>query len=192
MALNIADASVSANMVQLLILDLDETLIHATEHELDFAPDFKIEPYFVYKRPYLETFLAFCQQNFKVGIWTTAGSEFAKVVFENAFPKNYSVEFIWSNKRCTRAFDPNLMEHYYIKNLAKLKRRGYRLEQTIMVDDTPRKLERNYGNLVRIKAWFGEADDSELLRLRNYLINLREAEDIRTVEKRGWYMNYEP
>ena len=177
--------------MQLLILDMDETLIHATEHELDRDSDFRVGSYFVYERPYLKEFLAFCQQHFKIGIWTTAGSEFAQAVFESAFPQNYPVEFIWSRKQCTRAYDPELMESYYIKNLAKLKRKGYLLEQIIMVDDTPRKLERNYGNLVRIKSWMGEANDGELLRLKSYLLELKEIENIRAAEKRGWETNYE-
>lgn len=36
----------------LLILDLDETLIHSIETKLDVEPDFYFEPYYVYKRPY--------------------------------------------------------------------------------------------------------------------------------------------
>ncbi len=34
-----------------------------------------------------------------------------------------------------------------------------------MVDDTPAKLELNYGNLIRITAWLGDPNDSELLAL---------------------------
>jgi RNA polymerase II subunit A small phosphatase-like protein len=37
---------------KLLILDLDETLIHAIEKELQFSADFTIDKFFVYKRPY--------------------------------------------------------------------------------------------------------------------------------------------
>ncbi len=42
---------------KLLILDLDETLIHATENELNFSADFRFDRYFIYKRPYLDQFL---------------------------------------------------------------------------------------------------------------------------------------
>lgn len=178
--------------MKLLILDLDETLIYATEQKLERECDFQTELYHVYKRPHLDTFLAFCAEHFQVGIWTTAGANFADIVAANILREDYPLQFLWSRKRCTRAYDSELTEHYYVKNLAKLKRKGYKLEHVIMVDDTPRKLERNYGNLVQIKEWFGDPRDQELLRLMNYLMNLKEVEDIRTVEKRLWHINYQP
>ena len=177
--------------MKLLILDLDETLIHATENSLTYEADLETELYHIYKRPYLDHFLAFCRENFEVGIWTTAGREFANIVIENVFPKNYPLKFLWSFKHCTRMYDPELMESYYIKNLAKLKRMGYRLEHMIMVDDTPKKLERNYGNLVRIKAWLGNPKDRELLRPINYLSDLKKVENVRAIDKRLWENEYE-
>lgn len=61
-----------------------------------------------------------------------------------------------------------------------------------MVDDTPSALERNYGNLLRIKRYLGEASDRELLRLMPCLLDLKREHNIRTVEKRGWETRYEP
>ena len=48
----------------LLILDLDETLIHATSCPLETAPDFTAGPYLVYKRPGLDIFIETVAQNF--------------------------------------------------------------------------------------------------------------------------------
>jgi len=44
----------------LLILDLDETLIYATETALDRPADFSVYGYHVYRRPHLDAFLATC------------------------------------------------------------------------------------------------------------------------------------
>ena len=176
--------------MKLLILDLDETLIHATEEPLTRQADFKTELYSVYKRPFVDRFLEFCFQNFKVGVWTTAGKEFAEEVVQNIFTSDYTLEFLWSYQRCTRVFDSETLEVYYIKNLKKLKRKGYLLEEIIMVDDTPRKLERNYGNLVRVTEWLGEQNDRELLLLIQYLDYLKDLENIRKIEKRGWRHRY--
>ena len=176
--------------MKLLILDLDETLIHATEETLGREADFTTELYYVYQRPYITDFLKFCSDNFYVGIWTTAGKDFASAVVENIFPPDYPLEFIWSRDRCTRMYDAELMQPYYIKNLAKLKRRGFCLSQIIMVDDTPRKLEKNYGNLVRVREWLGETEDNELLLLIKYLSDLRDFDNIRQIEKRGWKSRY--
>ncbi len=175
---------------KLLILDLDETLIHATEQPLEHETDFRTELYHVYKRPHVEAFLEFCQENFLVGVWTTSGKDFAEIVVKSVFLRNYLLQFLWSRERCTRAYNPNTMETYYIKNLSKLKRQGYRLENIIMVDDTPMKLQKNYGNLIRIEEWLGNSEDKELLRLMKYLADLKEVENIRTVEKRGWQIYY--
>ena len=168
--------------MKLLILDLDETLIHATEEPLTRQADFKTELYSVYKRPFVDRFLEFCFQNFKVGVWTTAGKEFAEEVVQNIFTSGYTLEFLWSYQRCTRVFDSETLEVYYIKNLKKLKRKGYHLEEIIMVDDTPRKLERNYGNLVRVIEWLGDQNDQELLLLIQYLDYLKDLENIRKIE----------
>jgi len=171
-------------------LDLDETLIHATEQPLERKADFKTDFYHVYKRPFIDELLEFCRQNFKVGVWTAAGEYFAHDVVRNLFPDNYPLEFVWSHQRCTRVFDSEFLDYYYIKNLKKLKRRGYSLEKMIVVDDTPRKLERNYGNLVRITEWLGDLDDRELLLLIKYLTKLKDVENIRKIEKRGWQKHY--
>lgn len=112
-------------------------------------------------------------------------------VVSNIFPTNYPLEFVWSHKRCTRVFDSEFLDYYYVKDLKKLKRHGYSLEKIIMVDDTPRKLERNYSNLIRITEWLGDSSDRELLILIEYLTELKDVENVRKIEKRGWQKNYQ-
>lgn len=53
---------------KLIILDIDETLIHAIGSLLDIGCDFKAEAYFVCRRPFLQEFLDFCFSNFKVAV----------------------------------------------------------------------------------------------------------------------------
>ncbi len=115
---------------------------------------------------------------------------FAKVVVKEVFSSDYPLEFFWSQEKCTRVYDVDKLEHYFVKDLGKLKRKGYRLESTLMVDDTPKKLERHYGNLIRITEWFGDANDSELLALIQYLSELKDAPNVRKVEKRGWQCRF--
>lgn len=176
--------------MKLLILDLDETLIYATEEPLERRADFQTELYHVYKRPYVDEFLAFCRENFLVAVWTTAGAEFAQDVVEGVFPSDYPLQFLWSRERCSRTLNADTGERYLVKNLAKLKRKGYRLEEVLMVDDTPTKLERNYGNLIRVSEWLGDPADSELLALMGYLVELKRVPNVRTLEKRGWQRRF--
>ncbi|KOR32581.1 hypothetical protein TI05_06405 [Achromatium sp. WMS3] len=176
--------------MKLLILDIDETLIHATEVPSNKLWDFRVAQYYVYKRPYLTEFLDYCESNFEVGVWTTAGGDFARIVISRIFRKNYPLKFLWSIERCTKIFNPELHEFSYIKNLKKLKRMGYRLEEVIMIDDTPSKLRKNYGNLIAIDEFCAQENDFELLRIMKYLEDLKSVPNIRTIEKRGWKKNY--
>lgn len=175
---------------KLLILDLDETLIFATDHALGRAPDFKTSSYFVYKRPHLDTFLEFCREHFRVAVWTSAGPRHASVVTANIFEAGYPLEFVWDSRHCSRRYDSEMMESFSIKNLTKLKRKGYDLEQTLAVDDTPRKHQRNYGNLIRIAPWIGDEGDRELERLMPYLLDLKPEPNVRAIEKRRWWVRY--
>ncbi len=169
---------------KLLILDLDETLIYATEQPLNYSPDFQVGPYLVYKRPFVDDFLLVCQYWFDVAVWTSASPGYAAGIVDALFP--YAPAFVWASDRCTQAYDPERGEHFSVKNLRKVKQRGYRLEQIVVVDDTAEKHQQNYGNLVRVSAWTGELEDTELRLLLSYLQGLRAAENIRTVEKRQW------
>jgi hypothetical protein len=71
--------------------------------------------------------------------------------------------------------------------LKKLKRLGYSLERVLIVDDSPEKIERHYGNHVPIEPYYGDLGDRVLDRLGEYLERFAQAPNVRTVEKRNWY-----
>jgi RNA polymerase II subunit A small phosphatase-like protein len=175
---------------KLLILDLDETLVFASEEPLNSAAEvFELGRYWVYKRPHLSEFIDFCLAHFEVAVWTSGNESYATDIVKELFADPDQLAFVWSRKRCTRHFDEYDFSVEWIKNLKKVKRRGYSLDHTIMVDNTPRKLHKNYGNLVRIRDFEGDAEDTDLLSLMRYLGVLREVPNIRTIEKRGWLKN---
>jgi TFIIF-interacting CTD phosphatase-like protein len=76
-----------------------------------------------------------------------------------------------------------------LEPLKKVKRRGYNLESVIAIDDTPRKWEKSYGNLARVKPFEGDESDRELDHLLIYLDTLKNEKNIRSIEKRGWRDN---
>jgi len=78
----------------LLVLDLDETLVYSTKSRLFESEDFIVADYFVYKRPGLENFLKYIEQNFWVAIWTSSTEEYAEEVIKNILPQNYPLRFI--------------------------------------------------------------------------------------------------
>jgi len=178
---------VTALYNKLIILDLDETLLHGTEKGIDRQPELVVYPYFVYIRPFAREFIDFCFQNFMhVAVWTSASREYAEEVCSFLFGLRYKqLEFIWARDRCTRKFNAEFYEWSWIKDLKKVKKMGFPLERVIMIDNTPSKLRRQYGNLVHVRD-FGDLLDIELNLLVHYLPKLGEAKNVRNIEKRGW------
>lgn len=75
---------------KLLILDLDETLVFATETPLDRPEAFVVGPYRVYLRPHVAELVAVCVAHFDVAVWTASSDPYARAVvarlFEHASP----------------------------------------------------------------------------------------------------------
>lgn len=178
----------------LLILDLDETLIHATKDDIGLEPDFVAYDYKVYKRPYVTDFLNNLSKDFYLAIWSTASENYIDKIISEIVPKNVKFEFVWGQTRATYKRVINVdqynytdfVEYHYIKRLKKVKSLGFRLEKTLMVDDTPHKVKENYGNAIYIKEYKGDSNDNELIYLEKYLKSLKDIENVRIVEKRNW------
>lgn len=171
---------------KLLVLDLDETLIYATETSLDRDPDFAAGPYSVYQRPFLTEFLDYCFARFDVGIWTTSTETYAEAIVDAIIHPDHHLAFLWSRDRCTWVFDEELYERIQIKKLEKLRRRGYAPESIIVIDDSLQVWRNSYGNLIKVSKYEGASEDDELRILPVYLEILRDAVNIRAIEKRGW------
>jgi len=170
---------------KLLVLDLDQTLIHATEERLDRDEDFKLFEYHVYKRPHLDEFLEFAFSTFDVGVWTSSGEQYAQGIVSEVFRVKHPA-FLFSSLRCTLRRDFDTGGHVPVKRLSKLESRGYKLDEIIAVDDTADRHNDNYGNLVHVAEYNGEHNDEELLLLRHYLAVLANEPNVRSIEKRGW------
>jgi len=171
---------------KLLILDLDETLIFSSEEPLDRPEDFKVGEYYTYKRPGVDVFLEFVFSHFNVAVWTSSEANYARQAVASLFPAVERLRFIWTRDRCTVRTDQETREFYWVKDLKKAKRAGFPLEQILVIDDSPEKLQRNYGNYIRIEPFYGNPTDSELNRLQHFLLTLKGVPNVRAVEKRGW------
>lgn len=170
----------------LLILDLDETIIYSTESKLAESEDFIVDEYFVYKRPGLDKFLDFISPIYDVAIWTSSSEDYAQEVVKNIFPQNYPLKFLYGRTKCTLKFLWDQNEYVYTKNLSKLKKKKYSLEKVLIIDDSPEKLKRNYGNHIRVEPFMGANDDIELFQLIKYLEKIKLSDNVRLIEKRLW------
>jgi RNA polymerase II subunit A small phosphatase-like protein len=174
----------------LLILDLDETLVHAAERPLAQTQDFLVGPYFVYRRPHLGEFLTACAARFRLAVWSTAGDEYIAQVVRRILPPNVELVFAWGRSRCARKYNTDWFEDEFLKDLKKVKRAGYPLERVLIVEDTPRKVHRHYGNAVYVPPYLGATDDDVLPRLTHYLDSIHQTPNVRVLEKRGWIQRF--
>ncbi|MBL8873052.1 MAG: HAD family hydrolase [Planctomycetaceae bacterium] len=170
----------------LLILDLDETLIHGSERKLHREADFRVGPFYLYKRPHLGQFLTSVNSVYDVAIWSSASEDYVSGIARHLMPMVGVWKFVWSRARCVQRLNPDTLEYDYIKDLRKVRRLGFNLNRTLIVDDTPRKVCRNYGNAIYVSPFEGSDADDELIALERFIVSLHSASNFRKLEKRGW------
>ena len=175
-----------SSVKKLLILDLDETLIHSREAG---RGDFEAGPFRVTKRPFLDHFLSEVSQWYNLAVWTLGSQDYAAEIVKNTIP--YPLTFVWDRQRCTRSYNHENDEVDYIKDLKKVKNLGYDLNHVLFLEDSPSKLRKSYGNLVRIMPFYGDPSDVELQKAAKYLKTLKDVPNVRNIEKRGWNRSFD-
>ena len=105
-----------------------------------------------------------------------------RAIFE--YPEK--LQFVWARERCTWRIDPDSGEGHWLKDLKKVRRLGFSLESIVMIDNSPEKLKRNYGNTICVTPFLGDALDQELCKLQAYLLWLKDITNVRLIEKRSW------
>ena len=184
---------------KLLIFDLDETLIHG---KYTYQPTLPIAPHLiidngdihVWERPHARSLITDLHEKFNYAVWSSASDDYAATVACHIF-KGIPLKFVWGRSRCTQRRDYSgsglysfgAGDSYWVKDLKKVRNAfGIPLEQIIIIDDSPEKAERNYGNWVPVRPFHGAPEDNELHLLKNYLPDLAEHDNVRQVEKRRW------
>lgn len=175
----------------LLILHLDETLLFSSEKKLDREPEFLVGPYFVYRRPHLNEFLSAVEPLFDLAVWSSSSPDYAVSIVSTVLPAGLHLKFVWGRERCVQRFDREQQTAYYVKDLKKVERQEYDLNRILIADDTPQKCERNYGNAIYVRPFFGDPNDTELEQLARYLKSLASFKNVRSIEKRNWRIHYE-
>ena len=70
------------------------------------------------------------------------------------------------------------MQGNYIKDLNVLDRN---LKQSVLVDNSPHAFGYQVDNGIPIESWFDDPNDTELLKLQQFLETLHGVDDVRTV-----------
>ena len=159
---------------QLIVFDLDETLVHATESPLSRPADFVVPPYFIYRRPFLDDLLTGLMSDFDLAVWSSSSRAYVDAVVAEIFRKPHLLKFAWAVERCVQKVDVKTNSYVYIKDLRKIQGQGYTLERIIMVDDSPEKIVRQPRNHLPITPFTGQDDDRALIALLALLTSGRQ------------------
>ncbi len=173
----------------LLILDIDETLIHGVEIPLEHPCDFRAGQFHIYKRPHVDQFLGSASKFYDLACWSSATAEYLEIVLSEIIPNNLNLLFSWDRSRCTRRMDFVLQEEFFLKDLRKIRRKGLDINRILILEDEPRKVFRNYGNAIYVRPFVGQSEDSELLNLASYLASIKMEQNFRNLDKRSWRSN---
>ena len=171
----------------LLVLDVDETLLHGAEMPLGRECDLRVGVFFIYMRPHVELFLTSVAEHYDLAVWSSATRGYLKEVVKALMVgQKAPLLFVWDRTSCTRRLDPVKLDHFFLKDLKKVKSKGFDLTRVLILEDEPRKVQKHYGNAVYVQPFEGGLDDDELLKLALYLQSIADTADFRALEKRNW------
>ena len=173
------------NNKKLLLLDLDETLVHSSFQPLGrdknnqiIQPDIFLKILFekkyynlyVLTRPYINQFLKDMSKLFIIYIFTASIQEYANPLL-NEIDKNNIISHRLYRDSCTLTTDGK-----YVKNLNIL---NYNLKDLILLDNNPISYSFNKNNGIPIKSWHNDKNDKELIKIGNFLNFLSTVDDVR-------------
>ncbi|OXI25276.1 hypothetical protein CFB43_11790 [Burkholderia sp. AU15512] len=151
--------------VRLIIFDLDETLVHATEVPLSWSHSFQVGPYFVYVRPFAPELISISAVLSDVAVWSSSSDPYVEAVTAELLGTPSPVKFSWSMSRCVQKIDARSNGYVYVKDLRKVMKYGYSVDEIIMIDDSPEKLQRQPNRHLCLRAFTGDPLGKELLNV---------------------------
>ncbi|KAK4530359.1 hypothetical protein CCYA_CCYA04G1216 [Cyanidiococcus yangmingshanensis] len=165
---------------KILILDLDETLVHSsfkdsTGCDLTVEVDVDDVPtvFFVRKRPHLELFIRVVRQWYDLVIFTASLRRYADPLIDALDPTGSLFCARYFRDDCVR-----LPPFNFVKNLSVV---SPHLGKVIIVDNSPASYAMHAANALPIDAWYDDPFDEELLNLLPVLRSLSVLEDVRSV-----------
>lgn len=159
----------------LLILDLDETLIHSDlnlkwsvhDHYIN-CKDETIIP--VNLRPFLFEFLDFCSEHFEMIIFTASCSEYADPIIDHIEKDKSYFKYRFYREHCLN------YGNLFLKDLSIF---GKPLSKTVIVDNNLLSFSHYLANGVLVSSFTNESDDMDLCSLVEYFKTIVGTNDVR-------------
>jgi CTD nuclear envelope phosphatase 1 len=180
---------------KILVLDLDETLIHSHHDGLvrptvkpGTPPDFILRVeidrhpvrFYVYKRPHVDYFLNMVSQWYELVVFTASMEIYGAAVADKLDVNRGVLKRRYYRQHCTLDIGS------YTKDLSAI---NSDLSKVFILDNSPGAYKGYPDNAIPIKSWFSDPTDTALLNLLPFLDSLRFCGDVRSVLGRNLH-NY--
>jgi len=166
-----------------LILDLDETLVHADFHcqfglydeILQFVFENETISIPLILRPGVREFLNFIKDKFNVIVFTAGRKEYADCVFNYLDPNHDIFKYRFYRDDCI-----SVKGKIFVKDLRIF--RNLNLARTIIIDNSLYSFANQLTNGILITSFYNNKQDFELLNLMKYIKSLyiNDVRDVRT------------
>jgi Dullard-like phosphatase family protein len=162
-----------------VVLDLDETLVHAIELEpgIDYSSfrfntivtNIDKQRYGVYVRPMINEFLAYCADHFELILFTAATRQYAQLVMDAIDPHGL-IKYRFYRESC---LESNGILTKPIQNL------GRQMDRIVLVDNSEWCMLSCPDNGVLVPDFTGDPLDDDLNKLAGFLSHLHGLKDVR-------------
>ncbi|XP_076285399.1 CTD nuclear envelope phosphatase 1-like protein dullard isoform X2 [Lasioglossum baleicum] len=181
---------------KVLVLDLDETLIHSHHDGVarptvrpGTPPDFVLKVtidrhpvrFFVHKRPHVDFFLDIVSQWYELVVFTASMEIYGAAVADKLDNNRGILRRRYYRQHCT----PEMGS--YTKDLSAICQD---LSSVFILDNSPGAYRAYPHNAIPIKSWFSDAGDTALLSLLPVLDALRFTQDVRSVLSRNLHLHH--
>lgn len=181
---------------KLILLDLDETLIHS-EHEIkdiniydtilrfkDNSSDPQAGEYYeigIFLRNGVQKFLSVLKNYFNIGIFTASDKDYADAIIKYLDPNNNIIKFSLYRENCV-----NVNDLINIKDLRILKDvKDDNLKKIVLIDNNMYSFSNQLSNGILINSFYGDKNDNELSNVLGYLLEfILPADDIRETNEK--------
>mmetsp|Transcript_35899 Transcript_35899/g.41929 ORF Transcript_35899/g.41929 Transcript_35899/m.41929 type:complete len:301 (+) Transcript_35899:14-916(+) len=165
-----------------LVLDLDETLIHATRtrpsypaQEITVVVGDRKRRFYVVKRPGVEEFLETLAQSYTILIYTASIYAYAETILLQLGLKRFIAE-IYHREHCLR-----LTDELIIKDLSVI---GKNIDRMVLIDDAVHNMKQQPENSLLISRFEGAESDCWLATITPFLKKLALCHNFRSVSRK--------
>jgi len=159
-----------------LVIDLDETLVHSSftpvpspDYVIPVEIDARIVDVYVRKRPWVDHFLEAVASKFEVVVFTASLTKYADPLLTE-MDRYQAIHHRLYRESCV------FHEGNFVKDLSRL---GRRLEDVIIIDNSPHSYIFQPENAIPIGTFIDDPHDRQLIDVLPYVLALHEVQDVR-------------